>query len=230
MDTFVALQQVEPFAELSAGARRALAGVARVLGFESGQLMMLEGDLDAPVFYVLSGTARVFRTSLEGREQTVIHLGPGEAFNMPSAFVPGNGAPASAAAIGRVELLSIPRDDFRRVVSGTPEIALAVLRDFADKLRYLTDLTRDLGLYTVRARLARFLLSLHDPSRAGSVSRSDGSAPVRWTHQEIAAQIGTVREVVSRTMRAFVKDGLIKLDRHRVVILDPEALGREADL
>ena len=52
---------------------------------------------------------------------------------------------------------------------------------------------------------------------------------MRWTHQEIANQIGTVREVVSRTMRAFVKEGLIKLDRHRIVILDRDALLRESE-
>ena len=229
MDTLSALEQLDLFAHLSLAARQALAAVARVVDYDDGQAIMLEGDPAVPVFYVLRGTVRVFRTSMDGREQTVIRLGPGEAFNMPAAFMDSDGAPASASALGPVVLLSIPRPDLRRVVRETPEIALAVLRDFARKLHYLTDLTRDLGLLTVRARLARFLLNAH-----GGYSTSEGqqpqvSSPVRWTHYEIAAQIGTVREVVSRTLRTFAKEGLIKLDRHRIVILNHEALLCEAE-
>jgi CRP/FNR family transcriptional regulator len=107
----------------------------------------------------------------------------------------------------------------------TPELALIVLRDLAGKVAHLTDLSRDLGLLTVRARLASFLLA-HGQQPDGSPL--DG-VHVRWTHHEIAAQIGTVREVVSRTMRAFVKDGLITLERHRIVVLDREALMLEAE-
>jgi CRP/FNR family transcriptional regulator len=230
MDTLDALQQVELFAHLSPGARHALASVAHVRRYDDGQVIMLEGDSDVPVLYVLRGVVRVFRASLEGREQTVIRLGPGGGFNMPAAFVATDGAPASAIAVGPVALLSIPRTDFRRITSETPEVALAVLRDLAAKLHYLTDLTRDLGLLTVRTRLARFLLSAYTSSSMDKQRHPLSSPPVRWTHREIAAQIGTVREVVSRTMRTFVKDGLIKLDRHRIVILDREALVREAGL
>jgi CRP/FNR family transcriptional regulator len=123
-------------------------------------------------------------------------------------------------AVGPVELLSISCSDFSRIVGETPEIAQAVLRDFSQKLIHLTNLTHDLGLRTVRARLARFLLG------HGS---AEGGPPVRWTHQEIAAQIGTVREVVSRTMRSFVKEGLIRVERHRILVVDREALEAEAE-
>ena len=192
---------------------------------------MLEGEPDAPVFVVRQGALRVYRTSLDGREQTLIRLGPGAALNAPAAFFgpsaaddrlpPGQpaqeNAPASAAALTAVELAVISRADFCRTVIQTPELALVVLRDLATKVHHLTDLSRDLGLLTVRARLASFLLS-----------HGSGGGQARWTHNEIASQIGTVREVVSRTMRAFVKDGLIKLERHRIVVLDCEALEIEA--
>jgi CRP-like cAMP-binding protein len=225
MTALAELERIEVFADLGPEARHTLAVVARVHCYDDGQIIMVEGEADVPVLYVLRGTVRVFRTGLDGREQTVIHLGAGAAFNMPAAFAGDGSAPASAASVGPVELLSIPRADFRRIVSQTPEIALAVLGDLSTKLHYLTDLTRDLGLLTVRARLARFLLNAHQD--IGSMPQ--GAQPVRWTHHEIAAQIGTVREVVSRTLRAFVKDGLVKLDRHRIIVLDREALAREAE-
>ncbi len=73
----------------------------------------------------------------------------------------------------------------------------------------------------MRGRLADFLLRearQHGPEQAA-----------RWTHAEIAARIGTVREVVSRTMRSFIKEGLIQVERHRILIPDPEALRRVVD-
>jgi CRP/FNR family transcriptional regulator len=219
-----------PFLYLTPAARRVLDAVAAIRRYESGQIVMQEGEPDAPVYVVRQGAVRVYRTSLDGREQTLIRLGPGAAFNAPAAIFggcagadrpPGRagqvGAPASVAALTAVELAVISRADFCRTVIQTPELALVVLRDLATKVHHLTDLTRDLGLLTVRARLANFLLS-HGP----------GGGHARWTHHEIASQIGTVREVVSRTMRAFVKDGLVKLERHRIVVLDREALELEA--
>ena len=179
---------------------------------------MLEGGADAPVFFVLSGTVRAFRTNPDGREQTLIHLQAGEAFNVPAAFAGDSSAPASAVAVGPVRLLAIPLLDFRRVASETPPIALAVLDDFSAKLRHLADLTYDLSLRSVRGRLARFLLA-----------QAQVDAPLRWTQEEIAAQIGTVREVVSRMLRALVRDGLIQMERQRIAILDPEALEGEAE-
>ena len=195
---------------------------------------MLEGEADAPVFVVQEGAVRVYRTSVDGREQTLIRLGPGSAFNIPAAFMDGAAtqagvsAPASAVTLAPAELAVISRADFCRAVIHTPELALIVLRDLAIKVNHLTDLSRDLGLLTVRARLASFLLNhlSYGPSIEGS--HPDG-AQVRWTHAEIAAQIGTVREVVSRTMRSFVKDGLIKLERHKIVVMDREALLLESE-
>lgn len=212
-------KHISLFAQLSSAALDKLAAVASQLAYDDGQMVMLEGDTDAPVFFVLEGSVRAFRTSLEGREQTLIHLEPGSAFNMPAAFSAHHAAPANAMAIGRARLLCISPLDFRRVVGETPEIALAVLDDLSSKLYHLTDLTHDLGLRSVRARLARFVLEQ---------ARMEHPSPVRWTHEQIAAQIGTVREVISRTMRAFVREGLIEMDRQRISVLDPDVLEREA--
>ena len=75
----------------------------------------------------------------------------------------------------------------------------------------------DLSLRTVRARLARFLLE-----------QSEADAPVRWTHAEIAARIGTVRVVVSRTLRDFAAEGILDVQRQRIAVADRDALMREA--
>jgi CRP/FNR family transcriptional regulator len=188
--------------------------------YEDGQIILLEGTPAAPVLFVLQGTVRVFRTSPDGREQTLIHLLPGAALNMPVAFADRQDAPASALAVGPVRALAISGQDFRHMACNDQEIALAVFQDLSNKLQHLTHLAYELSLRSVRGRLARFLLD-----HTAQVN----AAPVRWTHEEIAAQIGTVREVVSRTLRALVQDGLIKLERHRIVVTDRQALKREAE-
>ena len=213
-------EQAHLMTRLSPAAQRELTSVARRHTFDDGQTIALEGTPDSPVCLLLRGTVRVYRTNLEGREQTLIVLSAGDALNMPAAFADDHTAPASAEAIGPVELLAVSHADLRRLVSHTPEIALAVLSDLSNKLYHLTRLTYDLSLRSVRSRLARFLL---DQSDARTTS------PVHWTHEQIATQIGTVREVVSRTLRAFVRDGLIRLDRQRIVLVDRAALELEAD-
>jgi CRP/FNR family transcriptional regulator len=220
MTTATDIQAVPLFADLSIEAQRRLSVAATVRSYDDGQMIVLQGDRSAPVFFVIDGRVRIFRTNLDGREQTLILLREGEAFNVPAAFISEGGAPANAVADGPVRLLSIARVPLSRIVCQVPEIACAVLRDLSQRLYHLTELTHDLGLLTVRGRLARFLMTY---------AQQDGATPLRWTHQEIASRLGTVREVISRTLRAFVKEGLIDVQRHRIVIVDAKALSREAE-
>jgi CRP-like cAMP-binding protein len=100
------------------------------------------------------------------------------------------------------------------------------LKDFADRLDHLTNLVEDLSLRTVRGRLARFLLEHAPPGPSGSIDA--GGVTRRWTQDEIAAHLGTVRDMVGRTLRSFGDAGLIRMDRQRIVLLDREALEAEA--
>ncbi len=83
----------------------------------------------------------------------------------------------------------------------------------------MSDTVEDLALHTVRARLARFLLS----------RKSNGAHPAQhWTQEEIAAHIGTVRDVVGRTLRSFAQQDLIRRERGRLVVIDRPGLEHEA--
>ena len=97
-------------------------------------------------------------------------------------------------------------------------VALVVIKQLASEVRRLSDMVESLALHTVRSRLARFLLA-----------RADGTLPPRrWTQEEIAGQIGTVREIVGRTLRRLASDGLIRRERGRITIVDLEGLREEA--
>ncbi len=182
--------------------------------------MMLEGDSDTPAFFVLRGAVRVFRTNLEGREQTLIILREGEGMNLPAAFADSRATSASAAAVGEVEVLMIGLDGLRDVTRQHVRIAEAILRHLSNRLQHLSSLVYDLSLLSVRARLARFLLAQ---------SREPTDGPVRWTHAQIAARIGTVRVVVSRTLSSLADEGVVRLNRQRIEVVDPDALAEIAE-
>ena len=84
------------------------------------------------------------------------------------------------------------------------------MRDYSQRLKQLTNKVEDLGLYSVRARLVRFLLEQADQKEI----------PVRWTQDEIARQIGTVRDVVGRSLRTLEQEGLIQIRRQCIRLLD----------
>jgi CRP/FNR family transcriptional regulator len=212
------LRRVALFADLS---DRALNRVARAVirrRYAPEETIILEGAPCRAAYFVAEGQVRVYRASVEGRQQVLVQLGPGQAFNTVPPFARESVNHACVEAIGPVTLFAIPVQDLRRLTRDCPELALALLQDFATRLDHLTDLVEDLSLHTVRGRLAGFLLENAD---AGAVAR-------RWTQAEIAERLGTVRDMVGRTLRAFADANLVRMERHRIVLLDREGLETEA--
>jgi len=213
------IARLAPFGDLEPGVVRALASISHVRRYPHGTLILLEGDAKGPVYFVSRGAVRVFSANLEGREQTLTYLHPGEALNLPGAFAQQWELPASAEAVGEVELVSMAPSDLQRVVMAWPALGLRLLAILSERTRHLAAVAFDLSLLSVRARIARFLL-------AERHARSD--PPVRWTHAQIAARVGTVRVVVSRTLSALAAEGVIRVERQRIEIVNSEALERMA--
>jgi len=161
-------------------------------GFSRGQVIVFEGDPCRAMYFVSRGVVRTRRLSLEGREQVLAYLGPGDA------------------------LYIISCERLRQIMANHQGVASAVMKHLASEVRRLSDMVESLALHTVRSRLARFLLA-----------RADGTLPPRrWTQEEIAGQIGTVREIVGRTLRRLASDGLIRRERGRITIVDRGERGR----
>lgn len=217
MDTRQALRCISLFAGLSDEVLDRLAHVAVRRLYPPGETIIVEGEPCQAVYFIARGHVRVYRLSPGGRQQVLARMGPGQAFNTVPPFQPQPLNHATVEALTPVTLYVIPSDEFRLLVSECPELALAILRDFARRLDHLTNLVEDLSLRTVRGRLARFLLQ---HAEAGQITR-------RWTQEEIAAELGTVRDVVGRTLRAFADAGLLRLERQRIVLLDRRALEAE---
>jgi CRP-like cAMP-binding protein len=218
--TVEALRRISLFAHLSDAALARVAEVAIRRTYAPGEMILLEGEPCRAAYFIAEGEVRVVRISPFGREQVLARLKPGEGFNTVPIFQAGSLNHASVQAVTPIVLFAIPSDAIRRLIAENPELALALLRDFAARLDHLTNLVEDLSLRTVRGRLARFLLD-----------NADRDEPLqRWTQEEIAAHLGTVRDMVGRSLRAFADAQLVEIERQRITLLDREGLETEAQL
>jgi len=190
----------------------------RKLAFEKtadrAEMVLLEGESAANLYFVASGVVKVFKTSVEGKEQILSIVRPGESFNDVPIF-DGGPNPASARAMGPVLLYGIKKNDMEAILRDHPRIALNVIKVLARRVRHLVSLVEDLSFKHVIGRVAKILFE--------HVGGEMGRGP-RLTQQEMAAMAGTAREVVGRSLKALEEEGAIKLDRHRIIITDKEAL------
>jgi CRP-like cAMP-binding protein len=181
-----------------------------------GEIILHEGSPAQALFFVAAGAVKVFKTSPEGKEQILSIVRPGESFSDISVFDDGVN-PASAQAMGEVLLYGIARNDVDDIMKKNPQIALNVVRIMASRVRQLLSLVEDLSFRHVTGRVAKILLEYG----------SDRTDPrPRLTQQEMAAMAGTAREVVGRSLKSLEQSGAIRLESHRVVISDREALRR----
>jgi len=180
------------------------------------EMLVLEGETATNLYFVGSGAVKVFRTSVEGKEQILSIARPGESFNDVGIFDGGPNT-ASARAMGPVVLYGIKRDDVHAILQAHARISLNVIRVLAGRVRDLVTLVEDLSFRHVIGRVARILAE-----QAGG----NGERGPRLTQQEMAAMAGTAREVVGRSLKALEEEGAIRLDRHRIIITDKKALRR----
>ncbi len=213
----VTLEQVRTipyFAGLSAEDLERIRPLVGLRTYKRNQVILVEGEPCEGVFFVQSGRVMIQKTSPEGREQVLRAMGPGDTFNEVPVFDGGPNA-ASAQAAEETRVLVIRKADMDRILRVHPQVVVTVLMTFAARLRELTGLVADLSFRHVTSRLAKLLLQYAEGS---------GARPTYLTQQEMAAMVGTVREVVSRSLRALEEEGAIRVDRNRIVVLDREAL------
>ncbi len=187
---------------------------------DRGETILLEDESVEALYFVASGAVKVFRTSGAGKEQILSVVRPGESFSDVSIF-DGRPNPASAQAMGPVTLYGIRKENLESILRGHPQVARNVIQVLAGQVRQLVTLVDDLSFRHVIGRVARILLE-----NAGN----GNSSGTRLTQQEMAGMAGTAREVVSRSIKALEEEGLIKLDRHRIVIKDRKALEERVEV
>lgn len=187
--------------------------------------MFAEGSACQGLYVLVSGRVKIFKTSASGREQVLAVEEPGSSFAELPVF-DGGPYPASASAMSDTEVLFISRADVRALCLERPEVALKILQVVAARQRRVVAVIEELSFTTVRHRLVSWLLrqatSNGRPSERGTVITLPAS------HQELAAHVGTVRELVSRNLTRLQAQGFIAVEAREITILDAEGL--EGDL
>lgn len=192
--------------------------------YAAGSLIFAEGDACAGLYVVASGHVRIYKTSAGGREQVLSVDGPGDSIAELPVFDEGN-YPASAQAVNDASLIFISKQDFQALCLAHPQVALKVLRVVGARLRRLVGIIEELSFTTVRHRLASYLVGL---ARKEGASTSRGiEIHLPGNNQELAAQIGTVRELISRNLGRFQAEGMLECSGRTVLIRDLKALESE---
>ncbi len=185
---------------------------------DRGEMLLFEGEPAETLYFVVDGVAKVFKTSADGKEQILQIIRPGESFNDVPVFSGGENL-ASAAAMGAVVLNTIKKSDLEIILREHPQAALNVIHVLSQRVQHLVSLVEDLSFRQVTGRVAKVLLEY-----AG-----DGAGEnLRLTQQEMAAMIGTAREMVGRSLKSLEEGGTIRMERNRIVIINQEALRKVA--
>lgn len=192
--------------------------------YSAGEIVFSEGEPCSGLYVVESGHVRIFKSSSGGREHVLSVDGPSSSIAELPVFDGGN-YPASVAAIDDATLLFISKQDFQALCLAHPQVALKVLRVVGARLRRLVGIIEELSFTTVRHRLASFLLRL---ARKEGERKGEGiEILLPASNQEFAAQIGTVRELVSRNLSRLQTEGILEVDGRSVLIRDLKALEDE---
>ena len=178
---------------------------------DKDEIVFLEGEPCQGLYIVRAGSVKIYKLSPEGREQILRYMSAGESFNEVAVF-DGGPNPANVIAAQLTTLWIVPRAAILDLIQQHPAVALAIIQNLGARLRHLVGLVKDLSLRQVSARLAKLLLE----------TATEHAPPM--TQQEMAARLGTVREMIGRSLRQLETRELIKIERGRIVIVDAKGL------
>lgn len=215
------IQQIPLFTDLPEAELQTLTHIAIPVQRRAGDILFYKGDPAPGLYAILNGRVKIAREAPSGREQVLTIAGVGQHFNTVPIFDHGP-CPANAQAVTDVNLALFPVDALREAVAKHPILAMALLAECCGYLRQLVSLVDDLALATVQGRLARLLLSLTEEAE-----HNPNLPPL--TQAEMASRIGTVREMVGRTLKVFDSLELISMDNGAITICNPEGLREHAE-
>jgi CRP/FNR family transcriptional regulator len=178
--------------------------------YQRGDVLFWEGDPCDGMYILEQGSAKIFRLSPQGRQYIVRILQEGDTFDEVPAF-DGAMNPVNVEALETCRVWVIESEMLRKLVKSHPQFAQKVLANFSRMLRGMVRMVSEMAFYQVTHRLARLIAELPQ----------EKSAP-HWTQEQLAARLGTVREVVARSMKELERSGAIKVEDRRIQIVNQE--------
>jgi CRP/FNR family transcriptional regulator len=220
------LRKTALFSRLGPESLADLERIARVRRVDAGNVLFGAGDPATGFFVLLEGRIKLYKISPEGKEYILRMVRAGETFAEAVAFS-GLRYPVFAEALEACRVARFEVNEFRRLIHRTPQLALNMIATMAELLHALTVKIEDLSLREVGARLCRHLLELAEG--ASGAPRDGLTLELETTKTALAARIGTISETLSRTFRKLQQQGLLRVERNRVTLLDCRRLREVAD-
>jgi CRP/FNR family transcriptional regulator len=190
--------------------------------FPRGQSIFSEGDESSGFFVIAEGRVKVYKVSIDGKEQILHIFGPGQSFGEVSVFT-GQKFPAYAEAITQARVLFFPRRAFVDLIAGNPSLALNLLAVMSVKLQQFTVQIENLSLKEVPARLASYLVYLADEQE------NVDTVTLNISKGLLASILGTIPETLSRIFAKLSTQNLIRVDGRQIRLLNREGLEKLAE-
>jgi len=182
---------------------------ARRQSFPLGKHLYWEGDSCSGIAFLLSGAIRVYKCSESGREITLYEIGPGETCILNASCILGNKSyPANAVTISMGELILVPAHHFRRLLASHETMRDFVFSLLSERLGEVMELVNEVAFRRMDERLMEYLLE------------KSGDGVLNASHQKIASDLGSSREVVSRLLKDLERQGKILMARNTISLLD----------
>ena len=216
------LASVPMFSGLQRDELLKFAELTRERTYPKGSVILFQGDPGDSLYVLRQGRAKVVLIGEDGREVILGVLEPGAHFGELS-LIDDQPRSAHVIAMEDSQLLILRREDFRRRVESNPSVAWALLIELSRRLRRADQKIGGLVLLDVPGRISRLLLDLSSETSNGTIEKP-------LTHQTIAQMIGASRETVSRAMKEFQQEGLIRVERRRIAVANRDALEKRAQV
>jgi len=199
------------FDELPVEILKNIAEYTQLREVERGDVLFWEGDPCAGLHIVERGSVKLYRVSPQGRQYIIAVLTEGATCNEVPAFDGGTN-PVNVEALETTRVWVVDAKTLRELVKANPEFVLKVLEKFGQNLRQMVGRVSEMAFYQVTHRLARLIAEMPEEPRP------------HWTQEQLAARLGTVREVVSRSLKELEKSGAIRMEDRRIQIMDDDIL------
>ncbi len=213
------------FADLGEADLEAVIASVRTRRYRRGEVIFHQGDPGDALHIVLSGRVKISSPSETGVEAILATLRPSEFFGA-LALLDGAPRSATATAVNATETLVLPREQFHRLVDEVPSIRDHVFAELAHEIRRLTNHVEELHFLDIAGRLAARLARMADEQGRAAEGEIRLDGPI--TQGELAAMVGSTRQSVNKLLGWFVDDGLIRIERDSIVIVDLAGLRRAA--
>ncbi len=211
------------FTALDDSAAHDLRSAMTAIKIKKGEDLFLEGDDGDHLYVIIDGKIKLGTKSVDGRENLLSILGPGEMFGELSLFDPGPRT-STATAVTDARLLSLGHDQVIPWVKEHPEVSLQLLARLAQRLRRTNEAVGDLVFSDVPGRVAKALIDLGQ--RFGTQKDDGLHVNHDLTQEELAQLVGASRETVNKALADFAGRGWLRLEARAVVILDFERLSK----